>query len=257
MTASRAEPAPDLEERALVDDRLDDRADLVDLAAVLRGTAPISQSSAALGVVVGRGPLGQLVDRGRQVGQEAAGALEGLVLAVDDVVDGAVARRGSGRRPAPPWSTCSPIGRDQRRPGDEDLASVADHQRVVAGRDPRGAEPGARAEGQRRRPARCRGCRRPLPARVGRARRCGPSSIEAADAAAAAGAVDQAHERQAQLVGHLLGVDLLLADGTRRTAPPAHGEVVAGHHHAAGRRSGRGRSRSSWAGQVGQPPSPS
>ncbi len=45
------------------------------------------------------------------------------------------------------------------------------------------------------------------------------------DRTAAAGAVDQTHDRQLQLVGHLLGIDLLGADrGIARAA--AHGEII-------------------------------
>lgn len=80
----------DFEERAEVHDRLDDLAHLVDLAAVARDDRdelPVS----ARGIVGGFCAGGQFVDRGRQIGEEAPGALEGLVLARRLVVDRAVA----------------------------------------------------------------------------------------------------------------------------------------------------------------------
>ena len=94
------------------------------------------------------------------------------------------------------------------------------------GDDARGAEPGARARAPRRRPGRVREVLdRQRPSRgaghVGEAHR-----LERLDAAAAAGAVDEAHERDAQLVREPLGLDHLLPDrGVGGAA--AHGEVVA------------------------------
>ena len=115
--------------------------------------------------------------------------------------------------------------------GHEDLRGVADHERVVRCRHPGRAQAGHRAEGQRHGRHHGQVVDDHLPARVGR--HIGATlGVEALDAAAAAGAVDQADDRQAQLVGHLLGVDLLLGDGGVGRAAP-DGEVVAADHHRA------------------------
>src|SRR3981189_193015 len=59
----------DLEERAAIDAGFDDRPDAIDLAAVARDG--VEQGGvAAAGIVVGRRPLAEAIDRGRQVGEE-------------------------------------------------------------------------------------------------------------------------------------------------------------------------------------------
>ncbi len=68
----------------------------------------------------------------------------------------------------------------------------------------------------------------PIPGRIGR--HIGVAHrLDGLDRAAAAGAVDQPHERHAQLVRHLLGHHLLAADRRIRRAA-AHGEIVAADH---------------------------
>ena len=71
--------------------RLDDRAHLVDLAAVARDRrqqALVAPSGSSSHRIVG----GSVVDRGRQIGQEAARAGERFFLGVGRLVDGAGAR---------------------------------------------------------------------------------------------------------------------------------------------------------------------
>ena len=77
-----------LEERALVDDCVDDGAHLVDLAPVARDDAE-QALLAPVGRIAALGPRRDAVDRRRQVGQEAAGAGERLLLGVDGMIDGA------------------------------------------------------------------------------------------------------------------------------------------------------------------------
>ena len=83
-----------------------------------------------------------------------------------------------------------------------------------------------------------------MPSWPGRLER--PRRLDGLDRAAAAGALDDADDRQAQLVGHALGQDRLHRDGGVGRAA-AHREVVAQHdhraavdlrspHHAVGRR---------------------
>src|SRR5262245_49048593 len=59
-----------------------------------------------------------------------------------------------------------------------------------------------------------------------------PGGLDGLHGAAAAGALYQADQRQAQLVGHLLAEQVLVLErGVRGAA--AHGEVVAAYHHRA------------------------
>ena len=104
----------------------------------------------------------------------------------------------------------------------------------------RGPRPG---RGQRRRPARPRGCRRRGPSPGSPARRCARSA-RALHAAAPAGALDQPDHRQPELVGQLLGVDLL-ADDARVCRAAADREVVTRPLRPCARRCGRCRRRSS------------
>ena len=64
--------------------------------------------------------------------------------------------------------------RHHRRPGDEHVRDALDHQRVVAGHEPRRAEPRDRAERQRHDRHACPGWRPPSPSRDWPARRCSP-----------------------------------------------------------------------------------
>ena len=119
--------------------------------------------------------------------------------------------------------------RHHRRAGNEQLRGVFHHDRVVARRHARRAQARDRTQRQRNHrhdrhvfhhllPDRDRG-------------NLGPSVLfDILYRAAAAGAIDQAHHRQAQFVGHHLGTLQLLAQAAIVGAA-AHGEIVAGDHH--------------------------
>ena len=102
----------------------------------------------------------------------------------------------------------------------------------MAGREPRRAEARHRAEPQRhhRHVAEGRGEILVAHARVAElTRQVGtPRRLDGLDRAAAARALDDADDRQAQLVGHALGQDRLHVDGGVGR-PAAQGEVVAQH----------------------------
>ena len=83
-----AEIGAHLEERTLVDDGIDDRPHLVDLAAVARHR--LHQGFlGALRIVVARQRRRQLVDRRRQIREKAPGAGKGFLLGIDGMVDAA------------------------------------------------------------------------------------------------------------------------------------------------------------------------
>ena len=130
----------------------------------------------------------------------------------------------------PPSSSLVTVcrARHHRRPGDEHVRGAFDHHRIVAGHKPRGAEARDRAEAERdHRHGRHVG-HDPVPRRIGR--HVGVAlRLDRLDRAAAAGAVHQAHQRQAQLVRHLLGHHLLLPD-RRVGRAAAHREIVAADH---------------------------
>src|SRR3546814_15351958 len=71
-----------LEERVLVDHRVDDRAHLVDPAPVARDDLE-ELLLAALRIVLARGAGRDLVDGGGGIGEETPGAGEGLLLGID------------------------------------------------------------------------------------------------------------------------------------------------------------------------------
>ena len=111
------------------------------------------------------------------------------------------------------------------RSGDEQLSSPLDQDRQVGRAQPGRAEAGDRAEagGDHRHDGQV--VDHVIPAGVHR--HVGvPALLQRLHAAAAASALDEADDRQPQLVGELLGVDLLTRDrGVGRAA--ANGEVVA------------------------------
>jgi phage tail protein X len=71
-----------------------------------------------------------------------------------------------------------------------------------------------------------------FPARIGRHVGSSQRAVQGLHRAAAAGAVDQTHDREAKLARHLLGHDLLLHDRSIGCAA-THREVIGGHHHGA------------------------
>ena len=120
---------------------------------------------------------------------------------------------------------------DHGRTGDEHLRRILDDHRVVAGHDARRAEARGRAERQRD-----AGHRRqvlqhvdPFPPVIAGQQRMA-LGLDVFHRAAAAGAVDQAHDRQPQVARHALGGQRLLEDAGVVGAA-AHGEIVARDHH--------------------------
>ena len=160
---------------------------------------------------------------------------------------------------APPSSslvTVSPRWATSGGPATKTCEMSLHHQRVVAGDDPGRAEPGDRAEGQRDDGHGGQVGDDPLPARVGRDVRVA-GVLERLDRAAAAGAVDEAHDRHPVLVGELLGHHLL--GGDRRVGrPAAHREVVAADDDRAAveRRPGPSRSWPAGSGACRRPAAP-
>ena len=141
------------------------------------------------------------------------------------VVDGAGARLRARAAERLLVGRLAHRGGHDRRPGDEQLRGAADDHREVRGDDARGAEPGHRPE----RRGHDRDARevRDRQLEAGHERHVGEAHLlERLDAAAAAGAVDEPHERQPHVVGEPLGVDHLLPD-RRVGGAAADGEVVA------------------------------
>ena len=190
-----------------------------------------SSSSRRVHRVAARGDRRRLPRAARQVGEEAPQLIQRVVLVGGLVVDRAGARLGAGAAERLLVGRLAHGRRDDRRAGDEELGAAAHDDAEVAEDDARGAEPGARPE----RGGDDRDAREVLDHQVeARQRRhVGEAhGLERLDAAPAAGAVDQAHERDAQLVGGALGPHHLLPDGGVGR-PAADGEVVGLDHRAA------------------------
>ena len=180
-----------------------------------------------------RGPRGgDLEDRRGQIGEEAPRAGERLLLGIDRVIDRAAARLDLPAAELEAVEMLRPVGGqrvDDRRPGDEQRRGFLGHHRVVARRQARRAEPGHRAEPERddRHEAHIR--RRVVigQVRADPARQVGaPGGLDRLDRAAAARALDDADDRQPQIVRHLLGHQRLFAD-RRVGRAAAHREIVA------------------------------
>ncbi|MNM69566.1 hypothetical protein D3C81_811640 [compost metagenome] len=216
----------DLEEGVLIDQRLHDRPDLVDLTA-FTGDGGEQPFVAAARVVGRRAARRQLVHGRRQVGQEAAGPVEGFLLARHLVIDHAVAGVDLA---APEFVLLQDLAdaRHHRRPGVEQLRGALDHHRVMAGRHARRAHAGHRTQRQRHHRHHRHVLHHVLPHLHGRD--VGVATVlDIAHRAATARAIDQPHHRQAQVVGHLLGVDQLVAHRAVVGAA-AHGEVIPHQH---------------------------
>lgn len=227
-----AEILADLEERAPVDDRLDDRAHLVDLLAVARHR--IHQCFvAALRIVGAAQGRRQLVHRGRQVRQEAPRAGEGLFLGVDGMIDRAGAGLDVGAAELL-LREVLPQRLHHRRPRDEHRG-LPGHDRIVAGGKPRGTEPCDRAEAEcDHRHARQVLRREAIPARAADAARQVRRALglDGLDRTAAAGAFDDADDGQTEIMRHLLRHQRLCGDRRiRRTTTDR--EIVADHDHGA------------------------
>ncbi len=180
------------------------------------------------GRVARRGDRRGLPHAGGQVGEEALHLGERVVLVGRLVVHRAGARLRAGAAQLLLVRALPHRRGHHRRSRDEQLGGVAHDHREVRGHHARGAQPcdGSERRGHHRHLREV--VHRQLPTRdeghVGVAHR-----LERLHAAAAAGAVHQAHERHAQLVGQPLGVDHLLPDGGVGRAA-ANREVVALHH---------------------------
>ena len=217
--------AADLEEAALIADRFDDRAHLVDTP-WLAGHDRDQLVVTPLRAVAAQHPLGQLVHVGGQVRKEPACALERLFFAVDHIVYGAVGRVDV-RVAEFLFAVIAERGLlDQRRPGDHHLRSVAHDDRVVRGGHPGGADARHRAQRQRHRRCHREVVDDDVPAPqfgdVGAARH-----LDGLHRAAAAHAVHQSDVGQPHLIRHGLSGVAFLGDGGVRGAA-AHREVVAG-----------------------------
>ncbi len=218
-----AETAADLEEAAAIDHRLDDGADLVDLAPVARHRFDQEVLAPVRGILA-RGARRQLERRRRQVGEEAARPCERLLLALHLVVDGAVGHVDGAAAELLLGHRLAEAG-NHRRAGDEHLRPFPHDQRIVAGRHPRRAEPGDRPEREGDHGHRPHVVDDEIPRRIRGYVRVAVA-LQRAHRAAAAGTLDEADQRQPQLVRHLLGGDLLGLDpGVGGAA--AHREIVA------------------------------
>ena len=168
--------------------------------------------------------------RGRQVGKKLARRRERLRFAGDDIVHHAVLAVDVGA--AEPFLVdVLADGFRHRRSGDEHLAQALNHDAVVAGRHPARAQACARPQRKRHHRHGRHVRHHPFPAR--RLRNVGARILlQHLHRAAAAGPVDEANERHAIFVGHLLGEHELLPNGGIAGAA-AHGEVVRLHRDRA------------------------
>ena len=216
-----------LEERPAVHDEFDEPANVVRLASPARHDLQEFLLPAIGGIVAAVN--GRLLPHvRRQIAQERPDDLEGVLLAVGNVVDEARDFAVNVR------SAEFLLGDlfvdaafDHGGPGDEDLARVLDHHPKVTGRDPHGAEPGHRAH--RRADDRNRGQQFHAGLQPGNRGNVGSTHLlQRLDAAAAARTVYQSHERKLEFQGHLLRVAHLVADRAVLRAA-AYRKVVAGY----------------------------
>ena len=234
--------AADLEERARVDDGLDDRAHAIDLAPVARDGGH-EKFFAPLGIVAGRHARGKFMHGGGQVAEETTRPFERFLFARHVVVDCAV-RRVNPAAAEFLLRQLLPRRCDDGRPGDEHLRLAAHQQRVVALHDLGRAEAGDGTQAETHH--RHGGEVADHVIEAGQERHVGVTHrLERLHGSAAAAAFDQADHRQAQFVRHLFGSHLLLDDRRVRCSAP-HREIVAGHYDAAAFDAGRGR-RGSWS----------
>ena len=217
-----------LEEAALVDDLLDDRADAIDLADV--AWDDVEQRFFAPRRIVGlRTARRRVIDGRGQVGEKAARGGKGLLFAVDRLVDGPGAKLDF---PAAQFLLVVLFGAEaihHRRAGDEHRRDLLHHHRIMRGGEPRRAKPRDGAEAEAHRGHGAHVLDGPFPAV--HARNIGAAGrLDRLHRAAAARALDHTDNRHAVLVGVAFDeVRLFLDRGVGRAA--AHGEVVAGDGH--------------------------
>ena len=215
----------DLEEGALVDDRVDRLVAVVG-AAWVAGDEAAQALVAAVGVVARFGARGQLPDARREVGKPLADLAESVLLAFGEVVDGAalidvdalvaevfladvVAERGA----------------DDGRAAGEELADAFDHEGEVGHAGVDGGQPGDGAhdggdDGGGAEQVHIDGGPGVAVGQVGAA-----DFLEAAHAAA--GGVEQADVGDAPFEGALVGGELASESVVRtRAGAAAHGEVA-------------------------------
>jgi hypothetical protein len=225
-----AEAAAHLEQRAAVDHEADELSHVVRLAPAA-GHDLAQLGLAPAGIVVGRPPRRRLPGACRQVGEEATDLRQRVGLRLGQVVDGA--GLAGVDLPAAQLLLVHVLAHallDHRRAGHEQLRGVADHHGEVGADHAGGAQPGNRPQAGGGDGDLGEVVDHQVPAGVG-GHVGPPGRLVRLHAAAAAGAVHQPHQGQAQLVGQALRVDLLLRDGGVGGAAP-HGEVVAAHHHS-------------------------
>ena len=192
---------------------------------------------AALRIVGRLAARRELVDRRRQVREEAPNPRERFCFGRDLVVDRAVAGVDRAAAERLLVDLLAEPGHD-RRTGDEQLRRALHHHAVVTRDDAGRAETGDRAETARHDRNRRQIGDDVLPSRVERHERT-PFRLERLHRTAAARAVDEADDRHPQLTRHAFGVHLLLEDRRVGRAAPNR-EIVAAHDDRAVRRPGRG-----------------
>ena len=224
--------AADLEERTLVHDGVDDGAHLVDLPAIARHCRQQGFFQ-AFGIVVARKRRRQFIDRLRQVRQEAPRAGKSFLLGLHRLIDAAGARLNI--RPAEfllAKVLAQPL--HHRRTRDKHRGAFG-HHRIMAGGKPSGAETRDRAEPKPdHRHASEVGSRISVPTgATDAARQIGRAlGFDGLHRPSAAGAFDQADDRQPKIMGHFLGHQRLGRDRSIRRAA-AHRKVIADHDHRA------------------------
>ena len=167
--------------------------------------------------------------RARQIGEKAPRAGERLLLGIDGVVHRAASRLDLPAAEFLFAQVLTDPGHD-RRSGNKHRRGFR-HHRIMTRRQPRRAETGDRTEPERddRHYGHVRGHVVEAHRLADPARQIGaPLGFDRLDRSAAAGAFDDAHDRQAEFGGHALGHQRLFVDrSVSRSA--AHGEVVADH----------------------------
>jgi hypothetical protein len=136
-----AEHFAHFEERAPVDHGFDDRAHLVDPAALARDHLK-EELLAPFGVVGRLAARRDLVNRWREVREKTPGGGKGFLLAVGRMVDGAAAGLDFPAAQFEPVELLLAERVDHRGPGDEEGGGILGHHRIMARGHARRAKPG-------------------------------------------------------------------------------------------------------------------